>query len=216
MQIICGLRTAPLVPTTTPTQGRPPVCPATTARAQLSWQCPGPRAALAAHSCCARQTQTRASSHPSSRTAAFPGERSLLWPQALPDPPAAILERRHPLLLMHQQRLLSGGLDQLALLQSLGHSWAQMWQSGACPLGCSSMPECASCCRGPSRPYSMAGDAGALVSIGLLRSIPFADMEECILKQWSTGGPLSLVTPLSVTCVPFVCAVRARSSLPGT
>lgn len=33
----------------------------------------------------------------------------------------------------------------------------------------------------------MHGDAGALVSIGLLRNISYADMETCIQRQWSTG-----------------------------
>ena len=52
----------------------------------------------------------------------------------------------------------------------------------------------------------MAGDAGALVSIGLLRSIPFADMEECILKQWSTGGHLSLLYICTSHCILFAYA----------
>ena len=50
----------------------------------------------------------------------------------------------------------------------------------------------------------MAGDAGALVSIGLLRSVPFADMEECILKQWSTGGHLIQL---------YICAIHTAYSL---
>ena len=41
--------------------------------------------------------------------------------------------------------------------------------------------------RSPSRTYSYDGDGGALVSIGLLRSIPFAKMEDCILRQWNSG-----------------------------
>ena len=69
------------------------------------------------------------------------------------------------------------------------------------------MPECTPCCRGPSRSYSMAGDAGALVSIGLLRSVPFADMEECILKQWSTGGHLM---QLSICAVPTAYSLRMQ------
>lgn len=34
----------------------------------------------------------------------------------------------------------------------------------------------------------MHGDAGALVSIGLLRSVSFAEMEACTLRQWTTGA----------------------------
>ncbi len=50
-------------------------------------------------------------------------------------------------------------------------------------------------CRAPSRTYSYAGDTGALVSIGLLRNISFAAMEECILKQWNSGESCRPPTP---------------------
>ena len=42
----------------------------------------------------------------------------------------------------------------------------------------------------------MHGDAGALVSIGLLRNVSYADMEACIQRQWTTGR---LTAPLTRT-----------------
>ena len=55
-------------------------------------------------------------------------------------------------------------------------------------------------CRAPSRTYSYSGDSGAMVSIGLLRSIAFADLEECILKQWNSGRKYS-PSPTCLNCL---------------
>ena len=43
--------------------------------------------------------------------------------------------------------------------------------------------------RAPQLPYSIEAAAGALISVGALRSVPLADMEDCILRQWATGKP---------------------------
>jgi hypothetical protein len=48
-------------------------------------------------------------------------------------------------------------------------------------------PDQVQMCRHPQHMYSFQGDAGILVSIGLLRNISWTAMEECILSQYGSG-----------------------------
>ena len=43
-------------------------------------------------------------------------------------------------------------------------------------------------CRVPARTYSMHGGAGALISVGLLRQVPYEHMHKCIQEAYSSGG----------------------------
>ena len=43
-------------------------------------------------------------------------------------------------------------------------------------------------CRVPVRTYSMHGGAGALISVGLLRQVPYERMHKCIQEAYSSGG----------------------------
>lgn len=43
-------------------------------------------------------------------------------------------------------------------------------------------------CRVPARTYSMHGGAGALISIGLFRQVPYEDVHKCIQQAYSSGG----------------------------
>lgn len=56
--------------------------------------------------------------------------------------------------------------------------------------------------RVPIRTYSMHGGAGALISIGLLKAIPFQQFEDCVTTTYSTGE-LSLYVRRSST--QFAC-----------
>ncbi|CAK0783338.1 hypothetical protein CVIRNUC_006537 [Coccomyxa viridis] len=42
--------------------------------------------------------------------------------------------------------------------------------------------------RVPARTYSMHGGAGALISVGLLRQVPYEHMHKCIQEAYSSGG----------------------------
>jgi hypothetical protein len=58
----------------------------------------------------------------------------------------------------------------------------------ACELHCRSLNDAKFAAgRAPSRPYSLDAGAGALLSLGALRSVALEDMEDCVLRQWSTG-----------------------------
>lgn len=39
----------------------------------------------------------------------------------------------------------------------------------------------------------MHGGAGALISIGMLKAVDFDEMEDCVLREWSTGKSFLLV-----------------------
>ena len=44
--------------------------------------------------------------------------------------------------------------------------------------------------RTPVRTYSVHGGAGAILSVGLLRSIQFQDFEACVTTTYTTGDAL--------------------------
>ena len=46
------------------------------------------------------------------------------------------------------------------------------------------------------RPYSLEGRAGALLSVGLLRTVPLAAMQDCVYRQWASGVALASHSPL--------------------
>ena len=43
--------------------------------------------------------------------------------------------------------------------------------------------------RVPVRTFSMHGGAGAILSVGLLKSIKFEDFEACVTTTYTTGSP---------------------------
>lgn len=59
-----------------------------------------------------------------------------------------------------------------------------MIPAGPSPL---TMSVCVWLSRSPVRSYSMHGPAGALLSIGLLRLIDWAGIEQCVLSEYGTG-----------------------------
>ena len=46
------------------------------------------------------------------------------------------------------------------------------------------------------RTYSLHGGAGALISIGLLRSVPLESVRRHITRAWNSGGDAFLTTAL--------------------
>ena len=57
-------------------------------------------------------------------------------------------------------------------------------------------------CRAPAKPYSLDEGAGALISIGALRSVSLEDMEDCVLRQWTTGVTYCLASPNPASSSP--------------
>ena len=65
--------------------------------------------------------------------------------------------------------------------------------AGRCSCLCTMSTLCSSsllACRAPTLTYSMHGGAGALISIGMLKAVDFDEMEDCVLREWSTGKRL--------------------------
>ena len=65
-------------------------------------------------------------------------------------------------------------------------------------------------CRAPRITYSMHVGSGALLSIGLLRQLPFDKMEDCLLSQWSSGNTTRF--PADLLCLSWPQQAEVNNS----
>ena len=66
--------------------------------------------------------------------------------------------------------------------------------------------------RVPAKTYSVHGGAGALISVGLLRRVPYEHMHRCIQEAYSSGGD-GMVTECLWEVHPFLPALSVQCCL---
>ena len=169
--------------TSTPTPLPPPACPAAGQGTPPSWASPCPPPAPAAPLRCARPALALPSPT-CPGCAAFPGEEGL----RVTDSTTHMHAARAALLFT---ALLNATCRPMQDIPWQQNYWVLAWplaRPSASQTAVTFADEFCMHGRAPSRPYSLDEGAGALISVGALRSVSFEDMEDCVLRQWTTGA----------------------------